>query len=720
MASPAATPHVVRFGVFELDLDARELRKSGVKIKLQEQPFLVLAMLLERPGVIITREELQKKLWPKDTFVDFDLSLNSAVKKLRQALSDDSENPRFVETLYRRGYRFIAPVNGADRAGQALPAESTPELAAPHVLSHNPSRFRTIVIVSMIVLAGLLGAAARLRPPLSAPRILSITQLTHDNLPKNQLVTDGPRLYFEEVVNGHQVLSQVSTDGGEVNQIPTPFSDVSVRDVFPSASELLVQSRDVRNDLMSTTFTGPLWMIPLPAGAPRRVGNIVAGGASFSLDGKSLVYGNGQDLYLAQADGGNPRKLTSVSGYPLTPTFSPDGTRVQFTVLDRNIGSASLWETPISSVAPHPMFPAWLEATAQCCGAWTTDGKYFFFVGYHGSPQIWALRERTDLLHRNTSKPFQVTNGPLTYYSPAPSRDGRTLFVVGEQPRSELMRYDEHAGQFTPFLSGISAGQLDFSRDSQFVTYVSFPDGALWRSRTDGSEARQLTYAPLIASMPRWSPDGKRIAFSATSDPKALMLLKAFVISADGGTPQQLVQDDSREYADANWAPDGNSLIFSHGPALGSINPNDFVLVRYDLKTGQLSDVPGSTGFYAPRWSPDGRYVTALTTNQDKLMLLEVATGRWSEVATGQAIEYPSWSHDSQDLFFESTLNEGRVLFRLNLSTRRTEQVLSLAGVRRVSVPFGVQWVGLAPDNSALIMRDVGIREIYALRLELR
>src|SRR5262249_40902553 len=110
MAQPEARPGMVRFGLFEVDLDSRELRKSGVRIKLQDQPFLILTSLLERPGAIITREELQKKLWPSDTFVDFDLSLNSAVKKLRQALNDDAENPRFVETLYRRGYRFIAPV----------------------------------------------------------------------------------------------------------------------------------------------------------------------------------------------------------------------------------------------------------------------------------------------------------------------------------------------------------------------------------------------------------------------------------------------------------------------------------------------------------------------------------------------------------------------------------------------------------------------------------
>jgi Tol biopolymer transport system component/DNA-binding winged helix-turn-helix (wHTH) protein len=716
MAASAATPRVVRFGVFELDLDSRELRKSGVRIKLQEQPFLILALLLERPGTIVTREELQKKLWPKDTFVDFDLNLNSAVKKLRQALNDDSENPRFVETLYRRGYRFIAAVNGTESAEQTQLSERQAQLALSGDRAQISRRSKTIgTFTGAAVAIALIGAAVWLRPSFSAPRILSITQITHDNLPKDQLVTDGPRLYFSETVNDHQFLSQVSAEGGEVAQIPTPFSDVVVLDVYPPASEVLVQSVDYI--LMSTTFTGPLWMIPLPAGSARRLGNVMAAGAGLSSDGKNLVYASGQDLYLAQADGGDPRKLVSLNGSPLSPKFSPDGTRIRFTILDRNTGSVSLWEVTRDGTAPHPLLPTWHPGTGECCGTWTADGKYFFFVAFRGSPQIWVLPERADLLHKRTSQPLSVTNGPLSYYSPAPSHDGRKLFSVGEHPRAELLRYNARSAQFTPFLSGISAGELDFSRDSQFLTYVTYPDGALWRSRVDGSEARQLTYPPMVTSMPRWSPDGKRIAFSAATD--STLFVKAFVISADGGAAHQISSDESREFADPNWAPDGNSLIFARGPALGSANPNDFVLVRFDLKSGQLSNIPGSSGFYAPRWSPDGRFLSALTTNQDKLMLLQFDTGQWSDFATGQDIEYPNWSRDSQELFFESSLNGERVLLRVNLATRRSERVLSLAGIRRVSVPFGVQWTGLAPDNSALIMRDVGIREIYALTLDL-
>jgi len=112
MSSQPFSSQVVRFGIFELDIRAGELRKQGRKIRIQDQPFRLLALLLGRAGEVVTREELQQALWPGDTFVEFDQGLNTAIKKIRQALGDSAENPRFVETIPRKGYRFIAPVNG--------------------------------------------------------------------------------------------------------------------------------------------------------------------------------------------------------------------------------------------------------------------------------------------------------------------------------------------------------------------------------------------------------------------------------------------------------------------------------------------------------------------------------------------------------------------------------------------------------------------------------
>ena len=121
MAKPPKSAGVLRFGVFEVDLRAGELRKDGLKVRLQEQPFRVLALLLEKPGEVVTRDEVREKLWSADTYVDFDKSLNTTVNKLREALGDSAENPRFVQTLHRRGYRFIAPVEGIAQESLAVP-----------------------------------------------------------------------------------------------------------------------------------------------------------------------------------------------------------------------------------------------------------------------------------------------------------------------------------------------------------------------------------------------------------------------------------------------------------------------------------------------------------------------------------------------------------------------------------------------------------------------
>src|ERR1700758_3845985 len=183
MPQPAANSRVVRFGAFELDLESRELRKSGIRVKLQEQPFLILEMLLDRRGAIVTREELKQKLWPADTFVDFDLSLNSAVKKLRQALNDDSDNPRYVETLYRRGYRFIGTVNGSSGNGAPHVEDSRPLTTAAVPLPPTPpqtavistSRKRLALYGATVGALVLLGAALILIPS-GPPRVLGYTQ----------------------------------------------------------------------------------------------------------------------------------------------------------------------------------------------------------------------------------------------------------------------------------------------------------------------------------------------------------------------------------------------------------------------------------------------------------------------------------------------------------------------------------------------------------------
>jgi Tol biopolymer transport system component len=146
----------------------------------------------------------------------------------------------------------------------------------------------------------------------------------------------------------------------------------------------------------------------------------------------------------------------------------------------------------------------------MCCGRWTPDGRYFVF---QANDSIWTMREGGDLFHRASREARQLTTGPLSLSYPLPSADGKKLYVNSAQDRGELVRYDAKSHSFTPYLSGLSATALNFSRDGKWITYVAYPEGSLWRSKVDGSERLQLTPGSQFAYLPRWSPNGRQIAF---------------------------------------------------------------------------------------------------------------------------------------------------------------------------------------------------------------
>jgi Tol biopolymer transport system component/DNA-binding winged helix-turn-helix (wHTH) protein len=698
-ASPT-NPKVVRFGLFELDLDARELRKSGVKVKLQEQPFQILAMLLERPGEIVTREELQKRLWPQDTFVDFDLSLNSAVKKLRQALNDDSENPRFVETLYRRGYRFIGPVNGAAKApaGESVPVTEGLAEPVPIRVASGPSFRKRLILYGAIPVLILVAIVAYRLVPSPPPRVLGFTQITHDGLFKTQVFSDGERLYVLEMQGDHFVVNQVSVAGGETSSVPTPFANLLIRGITPNGSSLIVAP------FQGTGGSSETWSLPLPSGPPRRMPDFDANSVTWSPDGKQAVFSKGSDIYVANDDFSEPRKLATAGGYVSSLRFSPDGRKLRFDLGDPADSSSSIWEVARDGSGLRPLLPGWNNVPQECCGNWTPDGRYFVFQSFRGGRySVWALAEKSSWFGGATT-PVQLTNGPLDFEFPVPSKDGKRIFAVGSQPRCELVRFDGNSG-FEPYLDGSSISDLAFSPDGKWMAYVTVPEGQLWRGRVDGSERLQLTPDGMSGGLPRWSPDGKQIAFMGTNFTTEW---RAYLISSDGTGLRELIPGAKAGY-DPSWSADGKSIAFGFaGPGSGHSG-----IVIYDLETGKISSLRDSEHLFSPRWSPDGRYIAAITNDSLKLMLFDRTSQQWQELAS-MPIGYPSWSHDSQYIYFDTTLSEDAAFLRVRISDHKVERLFSLKGLRRFWGPFG-PWTGLAPDDTPLLVRDISSQEIYAL-----
>ena len=347
--------------------------------------------------------------------------------------------------------------------------------------------------------------------------------------------TDGARLYFQEFSATGRI-AQVASSGGEVAPVSAPAPTMAPLAVSPDGGTLLVA-----DEVGQTAFHGPLWALPVLGGSPRRLGDAAGQAAAWSPDGQKIVYGDRHDLVIADSDGSAPTKLFSAPDDVLDVAWSPDGSLIRFSAGDRNSARRSLWQVSVSGKNAALLLPGWNPPPNECCGQWTPDGKYFVFQSKNN---IWARAENRSWFGKVDRQPYQLTSGPMNFSSPLPSKDGKKLFVVGTLPRGELTRYDAKSGHFSAFLSGISADSVSFSKDGQWVAYVSFPDSTLWKSKADGSQRIQLSYPPLAAVMPRWSPDGRQIVFFAFSPGKKTRL---YMVSADGGTPREAIPEDTQD-----------------------------------------------------------------------------------------------------------------------------------------------------------------------------
>jgi serine/threonine protein kinase/Tol biopolymer transport system component len=542
------------------------------------------------------------------------------------------------------------------------------------------------------------------RSPESPPVVLSSLQITSDGISKRSLVTDGTRLYFSEYLSGHSVLRQVSTSGGETAPVPISLVSADIYDFYPGRSELLV-----KGVAEGSETEWPVWILPLPAGTLRPLGDILAHGATWAPDGQHIVYVRKSSLYVCNADGTDSRELATVSGVPFAPRFSPDGRRLRFTVRDTNQRTSSLWEASADGKDLHPLLTGWNKPPQEFGGTWTPDGEYFLFESTRDHTQnIWARREGTSFL-RKAGEPTQLTVGPLLFSNPTPSLDGKKLFVIGQQRRFDLIGLDSKSQQFSVYLPGVSAGEVDIQRNGDWITYVVHPELTLWRSKLDGSSRIQLTYAPMQVHMPRWSPDGTQIAFMASRPGRPW---KIFVMPAAGGTAQEVTAGD-RNQGDPTWTPEGDSIVFAGMPWLeyGTVSGPNIHMV--DLKTSQISDVPGSENLFSPRCSQDGRYIAALSSDSTKLMLYDTEKKNWTQLAVAR-FGFETWSRGGKYLYAEDYSDKTDDLVRVSVANGKVERLFSLKEVPRGFDPWEF-WIGLASDDSLLLMRDKSTQEIYSL-----
>ena len=732
----AQTRRVYRFGLFEADLDFGTLLRQGAPVKLQEQPFRILALLLESSGEILTREELRKKIWPEGTYVEFDGSMNTALMKLRAALNDSAENPVFIETVPRKGYRFIAPVElckvdspsittniriagqpeglGEEDAPVAESPAPKPKVPpAPAERRVSPHHWKALAIFAAVAVF-----TTFILWPRPEPKVLRVQQLTHSGQvdPWGKLVTDGSRIYFVvRDVTGWNLM-QTSVEGGSIQRTPTPFDNTRIFDLSPDHSQFLIGQLTHRGEETA------LWLWPVQGGAPRRLGDVSAQEAVWSPSGDQIAFVEGESIQLTDPLGSKATQLARFHPAPHALVWSPDGKRLRFTQTNLLEGTDSMWEMGLDGSSLRRVLPEGPNGPHEGSGTWLAGGNYFAFssgvdlrasLAVDTQASLWLIEENRGLFRRGPSQPIQLTLGPVAFDHPNAIPNSNRILAIGSHNEYQLLRIDPRNDAKTAMLAESGATDMDFSLDGQWVVYAARENGTLWKSRIDGSGKVQLTAGATGAFAPHWSPDQKQILFTGFLLDRQPRL---YVVSAQGGTPQSVLPSNNKwASVSGDWRTDGRQIVLDVQEMESGREPDIRIL---DLETGKLTKLLGSEGLVEPRWSADGRYIAALNPKQKAVYLYDCKREKWSVLSEANFPATLRWSPGGDALYYQDVDEVEETIFRVPMATRETERVVRLGDLLS-SGAARCMFTGLSPDGSVYVTVDHGDVDVYSVDLSL-
>jgi DNA-binding winged helix-turn-helix (wHTH) protein/Tol biopolymer transport system component len=636
---------IISFGRFEVNLQTGELRHQGQKVKLQEQPFQVLAALLERPGEVITREELRGKLWPEDTFVDFDHSLNAAIKRLRDALGESADAPVYIETLARRGYRFIAPVNGP---------------SAPNGIEIAPTRERSksfffiprvaTVVLSLLVIAALVWAVWRLSSPRTDVVERKLTTNSSDNSVICAVVSrDGKYLAYAD--NAGIYLKLIRTGETHTVLLPPNFP-ACVEDWFPDGSHLLVSRQEHPGK-------ASLWSISVFGGAPRQLLEDGSGG-SLSPDGSHIAFRRhdiGWEEWVMRSDGTDQIKVAyDKSAFMGQPAWSPDGSQIAYVRMDfayySSQGSIEINE--------------WRNARARTLFSdrrigpalyWLPNGRLIYTFGDDENQQgasLWMVSPQPSAKIAESSK--RITRGIGWISQINGSDDGKLLTFLRENTAISV-----YIGTLAPDGTRLLANRKLTLDENQNNPFAWTPDSkaVLFNSNRNGTSEifKQAIDQPLAESMmaraeqllqPRVTPDGSEILYISSLKSDSLTTPSSIFAIPIAGGPPRLVLKDIRIW-NAQCAPAPSAVCL-----YSIMKGNTSETFRFDVRSGKSAGPPQIDPSCNWSLSPDGlrRAIVRSDSPKGTIRLRSTLTGETRELVVKGWNELDSlvWSADGKSL----------------------------------------------------------------------
>jgi Tol biopolymer transport system component/DNA-binding winged helix-turn-helix (wHTH) protein len=673
-----------RFGVYELDLRAGELRRNGIKVKLQEQPFQVLTELLERPGQVVTREELRNRLWPADTYVDFDHSLNAAIRRLRDALGDSAENPTFVETVARRGYRFLAPVSAGpangDRVAQEEPAAVVP-ITAPR--RHHWWIAGGVVAVVLVLIGLAVGFFLAPHPP--APG--HITRLTAnpagDPVRTAAISRDGRHLAFADETGFY--LRQI--DSGETHPIALP-EEMSATSISwtPDNDHVIVA-------LTTATHRPCLWEISVLGGSARK---LIDDGSqpAISPNGKQIAFVAGQPLHqriwLAGLNGDPPRELLGDDGDLFgTISWSPDGKKIAYTTAKYTYGYGTKGTIAVADLSFSPQASGSARPTVvlsltglNASMTWAPDGRLIYTLDEprprQADSNLWSTQLNAEMKPSGT--PVRLTNDQGEVFGISASADGKRIaYVKGvPQPDVYVAKLQSSGALAEPQRLTLDDRQdlpFDWTTDNKSVIFISDRTGtfSIYKQSIDQTMPELLLSGSQQLTGPRLSPKGTQLLYLANpsstwADPNFDVPLMSMPLT---GGP-------SREIARAKWI---TNLQCARAPATACvysvITDAALTFFRFDSVQGngkQIFQIKDELA-QACNWSlsPDG---TTLAIAKGKfgsdeprirLISLDGAPERSLSIHGWPGIASLDWAFDSKSLWASTPGEKENALLRIDL-----------------------------------------------------
>ncbi|MGH9475794.1 MAG: winged helix-turn-helix domain-containing protein [Terriglobales bacterium] len=703
MAAPSQLRRRHRFGPFEFDREASELRENGKLLPTTAQTLRLLRVLVERAGQLVSRQEVREELWPPETHVDFEHGINSAMRRLRQLLHDSDADPTYIATITGQGYRFIAAVELV--AASEPVAALIPSAPAREGVARGGWSWALVVaaLLAAWVVSGWLWLALQ---PL--PRVLDMRAITTDgglDLPARP-ATDGRLLYYLDRTGGAWQLMRSDGRAADAEPVAVPFTSTRLFDVSQDGTKWLLGSFTQRGE------AALVWRESAAGGTPVQVGGVRALDALWTPDGKGVVYSFQNRLWQAEADGSRAQLLATLPSTPDWLAWSPDGRQLRFTAYTAQ-GIPAIWEWRPGGGARRVL----AGANPICCGAWTRNGQYFLYsVQRDGIWNLWAqqlARWPGRLWPWLRTQPHQLTFQPRSSWG-AFTRYGRRQVIFYQQEwHEDTARYRPATAQVLVLLPERFAIHVSYSNDGRQLAYVDTRDQSLWAADVNAQEHasnfRHLSPAGTAVAFPRWSPDGQWIAYTAIRGNHPTQILK---VAARGGPSVPVLAARNASEGMANWSPDGQEMVMAFTPLSGPRSGIDEIAI---VRAGRKQIVPGSDLYGNADWSPNGRWLAAVASDQHSVKLYDLAARRWQTIARGNAFGDALWSHDGY-LYYQDLLAPGEPLYRYHPGGTAPERVTDFSAVINSGV-HRCGFSGFAPDGTLLVSLTRSYADLFAARL---